>query len=287
MTTAVQTQSITRSRVTKRRPKVRIGLILALLYLVFIVLAALRPQLLVSGDPLAGNPADFNLSPSVEHIAGTDIHGRDIYTRIIYGARYSLSIGLGATLIGIGGGILLGLLAGISGRVIDSIISRAIDVLASFPSILLALVVVGLLGSSTGNLTIALGISAIPTYARVVRAQTMQVIESSYVEQALTFGHSRAAIIVRHVLPNALGVIPSVATIELGHAIMGAAALSFVGLGPQGPVPEWGRMLSESRDYLRVAPWWGVAPGVALTLTVISSTVVGRHLQSAYEKRDR
>lgn len=283
-TLTVQSPStVTRNRSFRFRP----GLAFSLVFLSLVIIAAIWPQFLASGDPLDTDASKFNQAPSLEHWAGTDIQGRDIYTRIIYGARYSLSIGLGATIIGIGGGIILGVLSGVAGKFVDALISRTVDVLAAFPSILFALVVIGLLGTSVQNLIIALGISTIPAYARVVRGQTMQVVDSGYVEQATTFGISRPRIILRHILPNALGVVPGVATIELGRSIMGAAALSFIGLGPQGPTPEWGLMLSESRDFLRVAPWWGIAPGIVLTLTIISATVVGRYLQASYEKRNR
>jgi peptide/nickel transport system permease protein len=259
--------------------------ILAAAIMGLVLLAAFAPQLLTAADPIAADLLAANQPPSAAHLAGTDYLGRDVFCRIVYGARYSLVIGLTATAISVLAGLLLGLAAGISPRWADSLISRAVDVLASFPSILLALVVIAVAGPGLVNLIAALGLSGIPGYARVVRAQTLQVVRSGYVEQARALGLSRPRLIAAHVLPNALGVVPVLATIGLGGAISGAAALSFIGLGPQPPTPEWGAILAESRNYLRVAWWTGILPGAALTATVIASTVLGRAWQARYERR--
>jgi len=251
------------------------------------VLAALAPGVLAPGDPLEADPLNVLTPPSLTHLAGTDALGRDIATRIVHGARYSLAIGAGATLIGLAIGLVLGLLAGIGPRWLDAFIVRLVDVVASFPELLLALVLIGFTGPGIGNLVLALGVAGTPKYARLIRAQIHVTRTSGYVEQARTFGLGGARIVLRHVLPNALGAVPVVATIGLGGAIIGAAALSFIGMGPQPPAPEWGAMLAESRAYLRVAWWGGVFPGVALTATVMASTTIGRYLQARYERRTR
>ena len=230
-----------------RRP--RVTTVVAAIVFGAVVLAAIAPGLFTRTDPLAIDALQFNEPPSAEHLLGTDYLGRDLLARVIHGARYSLTIGLVAT------------------------------------AILLALVVIGITGTGIVNLAITLGIATIPTYARVVRAQTYRVIRSDYVAQARTFGLTPGRLVLRHVLPNALGVVPVVATIELGGAIIGAASLSFLGLGPQPPTPEWGAILADSRDFLMLAPWTGILPGLVLTATVISANILGRAIKRRYERR--
>ena len=270
----------------RRRPgRPRITTVVAALVLGAVVLAAIAPDLFTRVDPLTTDPLRLNQAPSAEHLLGTDYLGRDLLARIVHGARYSLTIGVTATAVAVVLGVVIGLLAGISPRWLDTVLARFIDVLASFPAILLALVVIGITGTGIVNLAVTLGVATIPTYARVVRAQTQQVIRSEYVAQARTFGLTPGRLVARHVLPNALGVIPVVATIELGGAIIGAASLSFLGLGPQPPTPEWGAILADSRDFLVIAPWTGILPGLVLTATVISANVLGRAIKRGYERR--
>ncbi|MDR1212842.1 MAG: ABC transporter permease [Propionibacteriaceae bacterium] len=273
-----------RARAASRR-RWPLGLIASLAILSVVLTAAFFPHWLSQVDPTATDLMAVNRPPSWAHPAGTDYLGRDVFARIVYGARHSLLIGLGATAISALIGVVLGVLAGISKPWVDTAVSRFVDILAAFPGILLALVVIALIGPGLVNLIVALGVSHIPSYARVVRAQTGQVVRSDYVEQARTLGWGRFGLTWRHVLPNALGVVPVLATIGLGGAIVGAAALSFIGMGPQPPTPEWGAILAESRNYLRQAWWTGVLPGVALTATVIASTVVGRTWQASSERR--
>ncbi len=266
-----------------RRP--RAATVIAAIVFGAVVLASIAPGLFTRTDPLAIDALQFNEPPSAEHLLGTDYLGRDLLARVVHGARYSLTIGLVATAVAVTFGLVIGLLAGISPRWLDTALARLIDVLASFPAILLALVVIGITGTGIVNLAITLGIATIPTYARVVRAQTHRVIRSDYVAQARTFGLTRGRLVLRHVLPNALGVVPVVATIELGGAIIGAASLSFLGLGPQPPTPEWGAILADSRDFLMLAPWTGILPGLVLTATVISANILGRAIKRRYERR--
>ena len=263
------------------------GLVFALLVLGVSLVAVIWPQALAGGDPTGGDPTLSHRSPSLAHPFGTDIQGRDVLVRVIYGARYSILIGIGASLVDVVLGVLLGTLAGVSRRGVDRAISRVVDVVAAFPEILLALLMIAFIGRGTLNLVLALGIAGLPKYARTMRANVRLAETSGFVEQSKTFGISRWTIISRHVLPNALGALPVMITIGFGGAIIGASALSFLGLGPQPPAAEWGLMLSESRNYLRQAWWAGVFPGAAITTVVIAATVLGRALQANYERRHR
>lgn len=267
------------------RPRPRPGLILAALVLAVLGVAVALPGVITDADPLAGDPALALAPPGPEHPFGTDHLGRDVLARVVHGARHSLSIGLFATSAAVAADVLLGLAAGLAHRWIDEALARLFDVLSTFPELLLALLVIAITGPGTWNVILAIGIAQIPTYARVVRAQTFVVRRAGYVEQAVIFGHSRARIIARHVLPNALGPIPVLATIGLGQGVIAASGLSFLGMGPQPPAPEWGAMLSEARDYLRVAWWEALFPAIAITLAVVCLTAVGRYLQRRFEGR--
>jgi peptide/nickel transport system permease protein len=270
-----------------RLDRLRPGVVFSVLVLVLAAVATIAPQLLTAGDPLAANPALSHRPPSPAHPAGTDLQGRDVLVRIIYGARYSMLIGLGATVVAVGLGVAFGVLAGVLPGWADRGISRLVDVVAAFPEVLLALLMIAFTGRGVVNLVLALGVAGLPKYARTVRANVKLARSAGYVEQARTFGLSGGTLVLRHVLPNALGALPVMITIGLGGAIIGSSGLSFLGLGPQPPAAEWGLMLSESRAYLRQAWWSGVFPGVALTLVVIAATVLGRALQAGYERRNR
>ncbi|PSH65203.1 ABC transporter permease [Phyllobacterium sophorae] len=261
------------------------GLIASFIFLVLVASVTISPDLLSSYDPIAADPIQAQLPPTYEHWFGTDHLGRDVFSRVLHGARYSLLIGVSAMLIAVVVGSLLGLLSGLARGFVDEIITRFLDVVSAFPDLLLALVLISFTGPGTFNLIFALGVASIPRFARVVRGQTFVVAESGYVEQAKTFGLSRTTLIWRHILPHAIEQVPILATIGLGTAIISAAGLSFLGMGPQPPTPEWGAMLSEGRNYLRNAWWIGVWPGLAITLTVISVSVVGRRWQAAFEGR--
>ncbi|MDR8407281.1 ABC transporter permease [Nonomuraea sp. 3-1Str] len=268
-----------------RAPLVLPALFLPILFLAVLAVAVAAPGLVAGVDPLAADPLRALAPPGAGHLLGTDHLGRDVLARVVHGARHSLSIGVLATAVAVTAGVLLGLAAGLAHRWAGEALARAFDVLSTFPELLLALLVVAVTGPGTVNVVLAIGIAQIPTYARVVRAQTFVVRRSGYVEQAVTFGHSRGRIVARHVLPNALGPIPVLATLGLGQAIVAASGLSFLGMGPQPPAAEWGAMLSEARNYLRVAWWEALFPGLAVTLTVVCVTVVGRRLQRRFEGR--
>lgn len=274
---------VLRRRVRRIDPTI----VLCSVVLLVAAVAAVFPGVITSVDPLYADPAASLRPPGPEHPAGTDLQGRDVLARVVHGARYSLAIGLGATAMASVLGLVVGTVAAIGARWTDQVLSRAIDVIAAFPEVLLALLFITFTEPGVPNLIVALGIAGIPRYARLVRAQILLTQTTGYVEQARTFGLGTLRLLGRHVLPNALGALPVVATIGLGGAIVSSAALSFLGLGPQPPHPEWGLMLSESSDYLRHAWWMGVFPGAALTTVVVAATALGRNLQRRYERRTR
>lgn len=259
-----------------------LGEAVAAITLATLLAMAIAPQFFAPIDPLLTNPFDAFQPPSAAHWFGTDQLGRDEFSRVVHGARASLAMGVGATLVGLTGGIVLGLLAGLSSGVTDRVLSRIIDILYSFPELLLALVAVTVLGVGLPTLLIAIGLGSIPGYARALRSQVILVRTSGYTESAVLLGLRPGTIALRHVLPNSLGPMLVLATIGVGTSIIFGAALSFVGLGAQPPTPEWGLMLSESRNYLAVGWWLGFWPGAFLAATVISVTVIGRSLQRRF-----
>ncbi|MDP4504466.1 ABC transporter permease [Nonomuraea turcica] len=254
-------------------------------FLAVLALAVAAPGLITAADPLAADPLNALAPPGDAYWFGSDHLGRDVLARVVYGARHSISIGVTATALAVTAGVLLGLAAGLSPKWLDEALARSFDVLSTLPELLLALLVVAITGPGTGNVILAIAVAQVPNYARVIRAQTFVVRRAGYVEQALTFGRSRVAIVAGHVLPNVLGPIPVLATIGLGQAVIAGSGLSFLGMGPQPPAAEWGAMLSEARNYLRVAWWEALFPGLAITLTVVCLTIAGRRLQRRFEGR--
>jgi peptide/nickel transport system permease protein len=254
-------------------------------FLAVVVVAAIVPDWLAPQDPLALSPDGAFLPPGPGHLLGTDQTGRDVLSRIIYGARPTLILGLGATALAVAGGTLLGLLAGIGGRFVEGALMRLVDVALAVPDLLLALVVITLVGTGTSNVLFAVAFASIPYYARIVRAQVHVVRRATYVEAATTLGLSRPVVIARHVLPNALKPLVVLATIRIGDAIANGASLSFLGLGTPPPAAEWGSMLSTGIQYIS-NDWFMLAvPGLAITLTVLAVTVVGRDLRRRSEGR--
>lgn len=273
------------ARSTGRRRSLSIGLLLSLAFVAVLLLATVVPALFTHFDPLVGDFTEGLKPPGWAHLFGTDRLGRDVFARTVYGTRYSLLIGFGGVAIGLGFGIVLGIISGQRSRLLDETVSRLFDVLSSFPGVLLAMLIVTFLGQGMLNIAIAVGIAGIPKFGRVVRAQTQLIRDADYVTQAAIYGLSGPQIFLRHVLPNVLVAVPVIATVYIGSTILVVSGLSFLGLGPQPPTPEWGVMLAESRDVLRVAWWPGVFPGLAITLTVIAFSVIGNFLQRKFEGR--
>lgn len=281
---AVAGASLPAAATTTRR-KLPLGVVLSSAFLLALAIALAVPFWLTSYDPLSGDVTIGLQAPSLAHWFGTDRLGRDVFARVVYGARYSLLIGIAGMLLSLVAGTLLGLLAGLKNRWLDEVASRLFDMLSAFPNVLLALLVIALIGPGLMNVAVAIGIAGIPKFGRLIRSQTQLVRNADYVRHAVLYGQSRGKVFLRHLLPNVLVAIPIVATIDIGSSIIAVSGLSFLGLGPQPPTPEWGVMLAEGRDVLRVAWWPSVFPGVAITLTVIAFTVVGSYLQRRFEGR--
>jgi peptide/nickel transport system permease protein len=261
----------------RRRPTV--AEIAAALLAVFLLTAAIAPRLLAPGDPLAIDPLAAFQAPSFGHWFGTDESGRDIFTRVIDGARDSLVIGVTATLIGLGLGVLLGTIAGTLGAAADFTVNRLLEVLFAFPGLLLALLFILIFGPGPATAIVAVGLSTAPGYARIIRAQLIRVRSSAFVEAATVQGLSRGRILTRHVLPNTLSPLLVLGTLGIGQAIVWAAALSYLGLGAQPPAAEWGAMLSAGRTYITSAWWMSFYPGLFIVLTAVCATYLGRSIE--------
>ena len=273
--------------VTRRRLRRNVGALLGLLVLAIMVLAAALAPWIALQDPLAVAPEAQLKPPSAAHWNGTDLFGRDIFSRLLFGGRVSLLVGIVAVLIASVPGTTLGLIAGYYGRWIDGLIMRVMDLMLSFPGILLALGIVALLGPGLLNVMIAVGIAGIPSYTRVVRGSVLAVKKNLYVRAARATGCRDGHILLRHILPNVLAPIVILSTLDIAWAILNASSLSFLGLGAQPPTPEWGAMLSEGRSYMRQAPWITIAPGLAIMLTVLSVNLLGDGLRDALDPRLR
>jgi peptide/nickel transport system permease protein len=244
----------------------------------FLLVAAIAPQFLAPGDPLAIHPLAAFQPPNLTHGFGTDESGRDIYTRVVHGTRYSLVIGAAATAIGLGLGVILGTLAGTLGRVVDFTVNRFLEVLFAFPGLLLALLFIVIFGPGVATATIAVGLSTAPGYARIIRAQLITVRSAAFVEAATVLGRTRWQILLRHILPNTLAPLFVLGTLGIGQAIVWAATLSYLGLGAAPPAAEWGAMLSAGRTYITSAWWMSFFPGLFIVLTAVTATVLGRSI---------
>ncbi|MGH2548190.1 MAG: ABC transporter permease, partial [Thermomicrobiales bacterium] len=240
-----------------------------------LVLIALFAPLIAHDDPLMmAIPNQFR-APSTAHWFGTDEFGRDVFSRVVFGARLSLRVGLFATGLAAIAGTLIGLLAGYFGGWLDVGIQMVLNVMLAFPGLLLALAVIAVLGNGLENVLLALSIGGIPLYARMVRGQVLSVREREFVEAGRVCGASTPRLILRHILPNTLSPIIVVASLDLASNILAAASLSFIGLGAQPPSPEWGAMLSGGRDYLRDQWWIATFPGIAIAITVLGFNLLG------------
>lgn len=270
---------------TGARPGRTTALSLAGAVLAVIALAAVAPGLLATHDPLLTDVRAALQPPSGAHWFGTDQSGRDVYSRVVYGAGRSVGIGLLATGLALVVGVVAGSLTAIAPRVVDTVAMRIVDVLLAFPEFLVALLVVAVLGPGPANVVLAVTIAAVPVYIRLARAQTRTLATAEFVEAARISGVPAPLVHVRHVLPGVLGAVSVLATIGVGTSILAAAGLSFLGLGPTEPVPEWGLMLSAGRNLLLQAPWVAVFPGLAITATVVGVSVVGRTLRARAEER--
>ncbi|WP_236840793.1 ABC transporter permease [Bradyrhizobium sp. CCGE-LA001] len=256
---------------------------LALSVIGFFVIAAIAPSLLQTHDPLAIDLGAPLQAPSVAHWFGTDQSGRDLYSRIVHGAGQSLIIGLGATALSIGIGLVFGVIAGLVGGALDNVLSRLLDVLFALPTLFLALLFVSLFGPSVLTLVIAVGVGTAPGYARMIRGQVLSVKGAPYVEAAKALAHPYWRILCQHIIPNAMSPLTAMMTLGVGQAIVWAAGVAFLGLGVAPPAPEWGALLNAGRNYVIFAWWLEIMPGVAVVAFALSLTVVGRYLQDRLE----
>ena len=273
--------------VARRDLRHNAGAMLSLAFLTTLILAAFLAPFITSYNPRAVSPANQLRPPDREHWAGTDLFGRDVFSRLLYGTRISLVVGVVAVVISALPGTLLGLLAGYYGGWVDGLISRLMDMLLAFPGILLALSIVALLGTGLPNVILAVGIASIPTYTRLVRGSVLTTKRELYVRAARTIGCRDSRILFRHILPNVLAPVIVLSTLNVAWAILNASALNFLGVGVELGTPEWGAMLNEGRGYLRDAPWISVAPGLTLTITVLAINLLGDGLRDALDPRLR
>ena len=247
--------------------------------------AALGAPWLAPGDPTRGDLTAALRSPSSTYLLGTDAQGRDVLSRVLFGARLSLAVGLASQVIALAAGLALGLTAGFYGRWVDAVVMRVADVTLAFPSLLLLIAVAAAVRPSLPVVCVVIGLVGWAGMARLVRGQVLVARGLDYVQAARALGASDARLVARHVLPNVLGPVIIAATLGVGGAIMAEAALSFVGLGAQPPTPSWGAMIAEGRDLLRVAPWVSLFPGLAIGITVLGVNLVGDGLRDALDVR--
>lgn len=254
------------------------------IFLLIIIVAIIAP-LLAPFDPIKLNVVDSLQGPSGRHWLGTDQFGRDILSRIIYGSRISVAMGVVAVTISVVGGSVLGLVAGYFRGVTDMLVSRLVDVMLGFPGILLALVVIAVLGTNLSSAMIAVGVSGMPIFIRVVRGSTLSAREYQYVEAARVVGCGNFRILFRHVMPNVAAPIIVLATLGIPSAIIAGAALSFLGLGIKPPTADWGEMLSNGRSFMSTAWWLSTFPGLALMIMVMAINLFGDGLRDALDPR--
>jgi peptide/nickel transport system permease protein len=283
----VQDELESPARRALRRLFKRKGAVFGLVVIATFIILALFAPLLAPYDPIATSWGLVRKAPSVQHWFGTDDLGRDVLTRVIYGARASLMAGAISVSIALAIGVPLGLLAGYRGGFIDALISRITDAMLACPFLILAIALAAFLGPSLADAMIAIGISATPIFIRLTRGQVMNVKVEDYVEAARAMGNPRWRIALFHILPNILPALLVQATLSIAAAIIAEAALSFLGLGQQPPFPSWGSSLNAAQRFLSNAPWMAIWPGLAIFLVVLSLNLVGDGLRDALDPRER
>lgn len=272
------------SQVFKRFIKNKATIIGSFVLLLFLGMATVGP-LFVKFDPNAVNLFNTYQSPDAIHWLGTDNLGRDIFTRLVVGARVSLLVSFVGTLAGTVIGVFLGVVSGYYGKLLDSLVSRFIDLLLAFPGLLLAIVVIAILGNGLVNTMTAIAFYSAPYVARMVRGEVLRIKNSEFVQACYVMGESNLRIIFTHIIPNSMSQIIVNTTLNLGTAILTASSLSFLGLGVTPPWPEWGAMLSQGREVIRYFPMAAIAPGVAITLVVLGFSIVGDGLRDALDPK--
>ena len=264
-----------------------LGAIGALIMLLFIATAIFANEI-TSYDPTSTNARVSLAPPGEQHTLGADFMGRDVFSRIVYGARISLAVAIGATTLGCLIGVTIGLLSGFFGGWVDLIVQRLIDIMQALPLLVMALIMAASLGPSLTNTIIAIAIPLVPNVARVIRSNTLALREMPFVEAARAVGMSETRIAIQHVLPNTLAPLIVLGTAQFGSAILVESALAFLGLGVPEPHPSWGRMLSESAaEYVRTAPWLVIFPGIAISLVVFGTNLLGDAIRDILDPRQR
>jgi peptide/nickel transport system permease protein len=268
---------------TRTPAGIRPGTIVAGAFVALVVVAAVAPQLLTSDTPTHIDLRNALAAPSWSHPFGTDEAGRDLLTRVIHGTGLSLGIGLGATGVSMALAIVLGAVAALVGGVVDTVVTRVLEVTFAFPSLLAALLIVAVYGPSVTTSIVAVGIGSMPGYARMVRGQVLAVKESGYIESAHALGHGPWPVFRRHLLPNAMRPLVAVVTLGIGQSIVWASSLAFLGLGVPPPSPEWGALLDAGRNYITTSWWLAILPGLVIVAFAIAVTALGRSLQQRLE----
>ncbi len=263
------------------------GAAIGVAILLILVIAAIFAPWIAPFDPTSADAGPRLGAPDGVNLFGTDLHGRDIFSRIVWGGRYSLAVGIATVLLALVVGSAIGIVLGYVGGRVDALGSRAIDVMLGFPSVVLAILVVVVLGVGLVNVVLAVGIAQVPRFARVARAAVLVAKEQLYIDAARAMGARGGFIMIRHLLPNVVPVLIVLGTLNLGEAILSTATLSFLGLGAQPPTPEWGAMLNDGRDYMRYAPWIMIFPGSALFLAVMSVNLIGDRLSQLLDPKSR
>lgn len=261
--------------------------IAGLIVILLLIVTAIFAPFLAPHSPSDQSFIDKLQGPSRSHLMGTDEFGRDTLSRVIFGSRVALRVGLLPVVVALLFGVTAGLAAGYYGGVTDQVTMRVVDILLAFPWLLLAIGIVAILGPGINNVIIAVAIIYVPAFARIVRASVLTIKEREYVEAARAIGQPDLQIMVRHILRNAWAPIIVQATLSIGQAIIFAAGLSFIGLGTQPPAADWGVMLKSGHEFLRDSPWLGIFPGLAILLTVLAFNLLGDGLRDALDPRDR
>ncbi len=254
--------------------------------LVLILLLCFGAPLLVSyQDAVTQKMSERLLSPSKEHIFGTDRYGRDLFARVLYGGRISISVAFATIVLSLSVGIILGAVAGYYGGMVDNIIMRVCDVFLAIPQMLMAISIVAAMGPGLFNLLLAMSISLVPRFARIVKSSILGIKDSEFVDAAITYGSSNVYIIRKHIIPNAIGPIIVQATLNIAETIISISGLSFLGLGVKAPMPEWGALLSEGREFMRGNAYLVLIPGIAIVLTVMAFNLMGDGLRDALDPK--
>ncbi len=256
------------------------GMIIIACFMIMILFG----EQLAPHDPLETDYLNILASPSSENLLGTDYMGRDLFSRLLAGARFSLTVGLISIAIGLTVGMTLGIIAGLNKKA-DNIIMRFIDILMAFPGLLLSITIVATLGAGLQNVMIAIGISTVPLYARLVRGEVLKVKENDFILAARGLGATNFRLVIHHVLINISAPIIVYSTFRIASAVLAASSLSFLGLGAQPPDPEWGRLINEGRQYMLLAPWLVLAPGFFITLAILGINLFGDGLRDALDPR--